>query len=113
MKPHAADVNLHAGTAALESRNQDVEDYGNLLNALEKGPSLPAEVTYAIRWGNVIQSLDLHDPDKGFEGEFLVTDADIVWSARQDGFTFVSDPLGTAATVFAMIGAERNGVFFS
>jgi hypothetical protein len=113
MKPHAADVNLHAGTAALESRNQDVEDYGNLLNALEKGPSLPAEVTYAIRWGDVSERLQIHDPDIGYEGDFVVTAADIVWSARQEGFTFVSDPLGTAATVFAMIGAERNGVFFS
>jgi len=36
----------------------------------------------------------------------------MTWSAeRADGFRFVSNPVGTTSA-FAMLGRERNGVFF-
>jgi hypothetical protein len=54
----------------------------------------------------------LRDEDNQFEGNFLQTHAFIEWSARQDGFEFLSDTLDTSETVFAMFGEERNGVFF-
>ncbi len=45
---------------------------------------------------------------------FLTNLARMEWSAhRSDGFKFVSDPAATSMSVFAEIGRDRNGVFFS
>ena len=100
------------GRAALHVTDLEVEDFGNNLRALRGDPSVPATVSFDIRWRDVIQPLDLHDEDNRFEGSFLQTHAFIEWSARQEGFAFRSDPLETSQTVFAMFGRERNGVFF-
>jgi hypothetical protein len=35
------------------------------------------------------------------------------WSAQQEGFRFESDAANTSISVFAVIGIERNGIFFS
>jgi hypothetical protein len=56
--------------------------------------------------------LDLHDPQNGFEGRFIETQAFAQWTATQKGFTFVSDPIDTSQSSFAVFGHERNGVFF-
>jgi hypothetical protein len=45
--------------------------------------------------------------------EFVATSASIEWSPRQAGFSFQSDPANTSQTVHALVGNERNGVFFS
>ena len=108
----AVTFNQRSGRAALQVTDLEVGDFGNLLHALRGDPSLPATVSFDIRWRDVIQVLDLHDEDNQFEGNFLQTHAFIEWSARQGGFEFLSDPLETSETVFAMFGRERNGVFF-
>ena len=43
-----------------------------------------------------------------FEGTFLEDTARCEWSARQEGFAFLSDPAGTSTSVSALIGAERR-----
>ena len=107
-------VAFHPRTAraALHVTDLEVGDFGNLLHALRGDPSVDANVSFDIRWSDVIQPLQLRDEDKQFEGNFLQTHAFIEWSARQEGFEFISDPLETSETVFAMFGRERNGVFF-
>ena len=105
-------VHLESGRASLRVTHRAVADFGNLLHALRGDPSEPAEVSFDVRWGDVIRRLDLHDAAVGFEGHFVENHAAIAWSARQEGFEFVSDPMDTSQTVFAVIGRERNGVFF-
>jgi len=34
------------------------------------------------------------------------------WSSQQTGFSFQSDPASTSVSLYAIIGHERNGVFF-
>jgi len=41
-----------------------------------------------------------------------VTSASVEWSASQAGFEFQSAPPSTSVPVYALIGNERNGVFF-
>ena len=108
----AVSVHLASGRVSLRVARRRFRDFGNLLHALRGDPSKPAEVSFDVRWGNVIRRLDLRDEDVGFEGQFVETHAVIAWSARQDGFEFVSDPIHTSQTVFAVIGRERNGGFF-
>lgn len=108
----AVRIHLASGRAALRVARRRISDFGNLLHALRGDPSEPAEVSFDVRWGDVIQRLDLRDEDVGFEGHFVENHAAIEWSARQEGFEFVSDPMDTSQTVFAVIGRERNGAFF-
>ncbi len=93
--------------------NVDVEDYHDLVNALQDGPSVPANVSFHMRWSGVQQRVHLHDQQKKFDAHLILDTATIGWSARRKGFRFVSDPANTSTTVFATIGSERNGVFFS
>ncbi len=101
-----------SGRASLQLARRRISDFGNLLHALRGDPGEPAEVSFDVRWGDVIRRPDLRDEDVGFEGHFVENHAAIAWSARQEGFEFVSDPMDTSQSVFAVIGRERNGTFF-
>ena len=59
------------------------------------------------------QRIHLHDKQKKFDAQLIVDTATMGWSAHRKDFKFESDPANTSTTVFAAIGSERNGVFFS
>ena len=91
----------------------EVEDYHDLCNALADGPSEEAEVSFDVRWDHPIARQRIRNPaaDQRFTGMFTQTQARVEWSAETEGFEFHSDPATTV--VYAEIGEERNGVFFS
>lgn len=91
----------------------DVADFHNLPNALSGGSSVPADVSFHIRWSGVKQRIHLHDNQKKFDAQLIVDTATLGWSAHTKDFTFESDPANTSTTIFAAFGRERNGVFFS
>jgi hypothetical protein len=99
-------------TASLDVKNQDVEDYFNIVNALQDGNSIPATVSYHIHWSGVNKSYSVSDTTNQFQLQVIEDNATISWSASENGFTFVSDPADTSTTVFALIAHERNGAFF-
>jgi hypothetical protein len=113
-------VDLGEGSASLHVADLDVEDYGNVVNALKDGPSVPASVNIDISWknggggdgdddDNNDGPIRIRNADVGFAGEYVRNTATLVWSASESGFRFRSDPLVSG---FAEIGHERNGVFF-
>jgi hypothetical protein len=83
-----------------------------MLNCLSNRSCRKAGYALSVRWQNEIRRLDLRDPQNGFEGQFVETQAFVQWTSSQKGFTFVSDPLNTSNSSFAVFGHERNGVFF-
>ena len=91
----------------------EIEDDHDLVNALKHGPSVPADVSFHMHWSGVQKRVHLHDKKKQFDAHLIVGKATLGWSARTKHFKFVSDPEKTSTTVFAAIGSERNGVFFS
>ena len=103
-------VNLGKGSASLHVDDLDVEDYGNVVNALQDGPSVPASVSFDMTWSGVGERVKIRNPDNGFAGDYIHNSATLTWSASESGFSFSSDPL---ASDFAEIGHERNGAFFS
>jgi hypothetical protein len=106
-------VNLDDGRASMHVEEQDVLDFGSIPNALNNGPSVAARVSYELDWSGVLQRTQVHDPVQGYEGLFLQTNATITWRAHAaNGFRFTSDAEGQS-TVFAEVGNERNGVFFT
>ena len=90
-----------------------MEDYHDFLNAVSDGPSHRATASFDIRWFGTTQTIQQRDPDQRFTGSYQLDSASIAWSAKEHGFSFESDPADTSFTIFATIGHERNGVFFS
>jgi hypothetical protein len=107
--PSDVHVDLAAGVASLHVRDLDVEDYGNVVNALKDGPSVPASVDLEVAWSGGHRKR-VRNADQKFVGEYIRDTATLTWSASEHEFVFRSDPLNSG---FAEIGSERNGVFFS
>ena len=99
-----------------------VKDYGAVANALGlggpprvpgvPGPGIASTVTFDVRWRHVLKTQHVRDATVGFEGLFKQTGAHIEWSMRNAaGFRFETNP-SNQTTVAALLGRERNGVFF-
>ncbi|MDQ6820762.1 MAG: hypothetical protein M3076_10615 [Actinomycetota bacterium] len=102
-------VNLGSGSASLHLANEDIEDYHDVVNALQDGPSKPATVSLDISWEGARERVNLRNPRVHFAGEYVRNTATLVWSASEEGFRWRANPLTSG---FAQIGHERNGIFF-
>ena len=107
------EVDVDGARASINLRDVDVGDYHDVLSALSGGPSVPSNVSFHIHWSGVKQRVHLHDNQKKFDAQLIVDTATMGWSAHTKDFKFESDPENTSTTIFAAIGRERNGVFFS
>jgi len=108
----ALEVDLTDGTATLGFDDLDEEDYHNLLNALQDGPSDSASVSFEMRWKAIAEPMKVTDSVHRFTGKYQISAVQIEWSAKAPHFEFVSDPAGTTNNVRSVIGRERNGIFF-
>ena len=105
-------VHLGEGTASMCATNLPEQDAHTVLNALQGGPTVPSTVSFDMTWTGRQPLVDVTNPAQGFTGSFMFSDVAIEWSAQEAGFSFVSDPAATTSTVAAVMGHERNGVFF-
>jgi hypothetical protein len=71
-----------------------------------------AKAWFTMEWFNPKRRLKVRDAAKDFGGTFVRTNASIFWAAREEGFTFVSEPASESDAVSAILGHERNGMFF-
>ncbi len=101
------------GTASYRLSQLPVRDYHDLANALAGGPSDPATVSFDVAWGIAGEPFEVRDEQNRFTGTFRETKSTISWSASGGDELFVSDRPETSRTVFAAVGRERNGAFFS
>jgi hypothetical protein len=108
-----AEIDLDNATASLKLSDLELRDHFNVPNSLLRGPSIPADASFQVHWSGVQQRVHLHDVQNTFDAHVIEDSATMAWSARTSSFTFVSDPESTSTSVFAEIGKERNGVFFS
>jgi hypothetical protein len=109
------EVNLERKTASLVLHKVATKDFGTLLNDLQHGPSVPATVSFNVRWGGLIEKVKLRDPVNKFALDGFVDTAVMTCRASVPSrdIEFVSDPANTSKTTFAEIGQERNGRFFA
>ena len=100
-----------------------VMDFHDLANALTNGhglanppvpaiPPVPATVSFDIEWGGVIERAIVTNESQDFTGQYVQTGATILWSSKQAGFEFLSEPRNPARNLYSVVGHERNGVFF-
>ena len=108
----AVDVNPGAGRASFTARDLPMPDYGDFVNSILPGSSVPATVSFDIRWHDIDERDNRKNTGDDFAGEFVTTKATAEWSSRQEGFEFQSDPAATSVSEHAIVGHERNGVFF-
>jgi hypothetical protein len=111
-------IEVHPGNgyASIVAKNLPIYDYGQIPNALFGGaPRSPGVVSYRIVWSGVQQRVNIRNTDPvygGFAGTFVRNTAQMEWTAETEDYTFVSAPLSTSSSGFALIGEERNGSFF-
>jgi hypothetical protein len=119
----SVDVNPGKGTATYQVSNLVTRDFHDFVNdSLLHGPSTPTTLSFKIEWGGPITDRqNVKDTANGFAGEFVLNSATMEWTADEPNrpavwggpARYVSDPASTSHSVFAMVGHERNGVFFS
>ena len=97
--------------ARLHVRDLALFDYFSLNNALSDGNAVDANVSYEIRWSEDGTPLTIDD-GANFHFKGRQTKGFITWSAHEEGFRFESDPASTTLTNFALVGRERNGIFY-
>ena len=110
----ALSVNPGAGRASLTVPNATVFNYHDIVQSLATGPAAPtAQVTFTAEWSGVTSRQNIRNAGDGHAGEFVFTGARLAWTAIAPPYVFASDPIGTSSSSFALVGHERNGVFFS
>jgi hypothetical protein len=120
----SGEVDLDGGTAELHAENIcAVFDAFTVANSVSSDRPLGYVSgridSVDIKWSGVVKSfMGVHDTVNHFAGDFFqignVTIAVTASTPKRTGhgFRFVSDPATTTVN-FALIGNERNGVFFS
>lgn len=105
----SSSVNLGTGAASLHVADLDVEDYGNVVNALKDGPSVEASVSFDATWSGVQRRVNVRSEAANFAAVLIHNAATLTWSATESGFGFQADPHESG---FAAVGFEHNGIFF-
>jgi hypothetical protein len=106
-------LDFDTGKASFKVSDLDVEDYHDVVNALNDGPSVDASVSWDITWNHVLGRTKIRDVTNNFEGEFVQTVAQTAWAGRTATAKFVSDRAATSVNEFSLLARERNGSFFS
>jgi hypothetical protein len=106
-------VNFAAGKASFRVSDIDVEDYHDVVNALNDGTSVPGTVSWEIQWSHAMGRTKIRDAENNFVGDFVQTVAQTAWSGETATAKFVSDPAATSVNEFSLLAHERNGAFFS
>ena len=107
-------VDLEDGKARMKAKNLHVRDFFNLPNALlhlQKPVSVPATVSFDIRWMGPPTGRSRVTKPRGSSGQVFNSPVTMRWSATNgSGFSFNSNPSPTTS-FFGQLGHVRNGVF--
>jgi len=116
MPPDSVKVEADSKTIVWRLKNFATQDYHDVVNALRPGtpgPSVPAIVSFSIRWGDVIKVVEKRDTQERFAGRLIYRNATVEWEAEQGDFKFVSGPANTSQNKLSLIVVERNGSYFA
>jgi hypothetical protein len=111
--PHAVAVNPGNGRATMSVSDLEIPDYFNGDNALVLGPSEPGVVSFHIEWTKSNDKRQFRYEPEQWLANVVINEAKAEWEGETAKARYVSDPLATSASLFAEVGHEQNGVFFS
>ena len=105
-------IDLDDGRAEFSLDLFETVDFHDFLNNLLHGDSVPVVVSFNIEWRGKLRQFEVQDATNGFEGAFVETGAAMEWFASEEDFSLASAPSNTSTRVAAILGRERNGIFF-
>jgi hypothetical protein len=108
----------------MHAEGLSVPDSHDLANNLTGGkgftnPPIPpiapvlATVSFDVEWAGEISRATVVNEAQNFRGDFIKTGSTMKWSSVQNGFFFESEEPNPSRNFGAVIGRERNGVFFN
>jgi hypothetical protein len=110
-----ARADFDSGTASLTLNRFEIDDYGNVANALSGGHEIAtADLTVHLDWSglgasNPVSNASLPTPFSAQERRAFNSGATMSWSAVENGAQIV----GARNTAdVAVLARDRNGVFF-
>ncbi|GAC1357502.1 MAG: hypothetical protein NVS4B11_35200 [Ktedonobacteraceae bacterium] len=97
--------------ASVHLRDFPVQDQPNFPNTQ---PTYPARISMDLTWQAVGRQMGINDPMNHYRLQFHKANAQVALrvTVPEVGFTFTSAPAKTSETVFAMLGYDRNGLFY-
>jgi hypothetical protein len=111
MNPANADVNPGNGRAIYQATNLPVRDYHEIGNSLTGGPSVPGSVSFHIEWAPSQDKHHYRYAPNQWVGDFVKNTAMCSWSGRTATAEFHTDT--DNPVIYAEVGKQRSGVFFS
>ena len=102
-------ANPDTGKASMIATGVKLPDYHDIGNALNDGPSMRAEASFAVMWTGGTGAFSASSSLFSITGQS--TGATVEWSATEPGFAFKSDAASTSKNNFAILGREKNGAF--
>ena len=111
MNAHSVDVNPGHGRALYQASDLPMPDYHDFVNSVTGGPSVPGLVSFHVEWAPSNDQHHYHYAPHLWEGKFAQTTATCVWSGHTDLAEFATNT--NNPSIFAEVGHERSGVFFS
>jgi hypothetical protein len=124
--PNSVKIDFKSARASMRIDGLSIPDAHDLANSLTHGnglatnnppippvPAVPATVSFDVQWSGKISRATVVNDAQNFRGDFIQTGSTIKWSSVQNGFFFDSEEPNPSRCIGAVIGRERNGVFFS
>ena len=74
-----------------------------------RGSFVPSTVTFEVEWSGPTAQTQIGGADKNFMGQISMNSAKMAVTAKEAGFTFVSDPASTSKSTMAEIGILHVG----
>lgn len=108
--PESVQVEVDNSAMSLRVTDAGIRDYHDVANALRQGRSVPATLSYDLRWSGATGGDEIRNTELRFAARFTEMNATMVWRAETEAFKFGSEP---AKSKFAAIGGESNGIFFT
>jgi hypothetical protein len=70
-------------------------------------------ISFRAEWASSSNKQHFHDAESGFDANVVLNTARAWWSGETSEARYVADDISTPASMFAEVGHERNGVYFS
>ncbi len=109
ISPHSVEVDFGNATASFRLTDYPIPDWGNLRYATTSAPSVPARVSFDVRWSGVINRGQRAHREQGWAGDYIHTNTTITWSVSEEGFAFKSEESKSQWGVF---GRQRSGSLY-
>jgi hypothetical protein len=111
--PHNIAVNPGNGQAIMAVEDMEMPDYGDFVNSLLDGPSLPGRVSFRVEWSKSNDKHQFRYVPEQWTANLVFNEARVQWEGETEAMHYVTDADGPQDSLFADVGHERSGEFFS